>query len=139
MQHASRFRSYRETTRCSLGASDLANLPGKVDARSSLHQDNHKLGGVAYRKHSHRSLQEASFHAQRQVESLPTWMAPTLQRRKRSLSKRTLLGHFALGEQAGQLPRHVPPSPQLDLVSAWVCGHELSQLRAEIATLQEAV
>ena len=63
-------------------------------------------------------------------------------KKERSLSERPLLEHLALGEQTGQLPEHVPPSPQLeqlDLVSAWACSHELSQLRAEIATLQETV
>ena len=146
MQHASRsFRSDRETIPVhSLRATGHAKtLPGMTDARSSLHHHNNNLGGVAFRKHSRNSLQDAGFRirAQKQVESFPTRIAPTLQK-KRSLSERTLLGHLALGEQTGQLLEHVPPSPQLeqlDLVSAWACSHELSQLRAEIATLQETV
>ena len=62
---------------------------------------------------------------------------------KGSLAERPHLEQFALGEEARpKLPRrNVPPSPQpqLDLVSAWACEHEMSQLRAEITTLQEAV
>ena len=139
-------RSYRKTSLAhSLRATDRAKTPGTIDARSSLHQHNHNLGGAAFRKRSRNSLQDASFRhrAQKQVVSFPTpiGIAPTLQE-KRSLSERPLLGHLALGEQTGQLPEHVPPSPQLeqlDLVSAWACSHEFSQLRAEIATLQETV
>ena len=140
-------RSYRKTSPVhSLRATDRAKIsPGTIDARSSLHQHNHNLGGAAFRKRSRNSLQDASFRhsAQKQVVSFPTpiGIAPTLQE-ERSLSVRPLLGHLALGEQTGQLPEHVPPSPQLeqlDLVSAWACSHGLSQLRAEIATLQETV
>ena len=69
-----------------------------------------------------------ALRAQRQAESDPSRIAPAS--RKRSLSKRTLLGHFALGEQAGQLPRHVPPSPQLTQL-------DLVQLRADMAHLKE--
>ena len=62
---------------------------------------------------------------------------------KGSLAERPHLEQFALGEEARpKLPRrNVPPSPQpqLDLVSAWACEHAMSQLRAEIMTLQEAV
>ena len=140
------FRSNRlglrkPTPEQSLGASDLAKLPGKVDARSSLLLHNHNLGIVRAAcpdKRSHKSLHRAS--SKRLAMSFPSTIGIALASRKRSLAEQPHPEHLALGEEARpKLPEENPPSPQLDLVSAWVCGHELSQLRAEIATLQEAV
>ena len=87
---------------------------------------------AAFRKRSQDSLQDASFRtrAQRQAEIHPATIGMDPASRKRSLSKRTLPGHFALGEQAGQLTQKVPPSPQLDQL-------DLDQLRADIAHLKE--
>ena len=61
-------RSFRETNVLqSLGAPrGPIILPGPSEAPPGLQLHNHNLGGVAYRKHSHRSLQDASFRAQRQ-------------------------------------------------------------------------
>ena len=140
---ASKIRSDRKTSRWSLGdPEETTNLPGLLDARSSFHQGHNNLGRVSSRKHSLGSLQDASFGAQRRAGNHPTsiGMVPASKSNK-SFPERPLSGHFALREQAGKLRREVPPSPQtqLDLVPAWACEHELSQLRAEIVTLQEAV
>ena len=118
--------------------------PCQVDARSSFHQGHNNLGGVSSRKHSLSSLQDASFKAQRLARNCPTTIgAVPASKSNKSLPERPLSGHFALKERAGKLSRRkcptLPPSPQLDLVPAWACEHEMSQLRAEIVTLQEAV
>ena len=127
-------RSFRKTIPVeSLGASGCVN-PCTADARSSFHLHNNlgKKRAACSGRRSHKSLQRASF-AQRREGSFPAiiGIAPT-QREQESLFERPLLGHFALGEQAGQLHRKVPPSPQLMQL-------DLVQLRAEVAHLKEIV
>ena len=142
---ASRFRSDRATSPLqSVRASGCAKpLPSTADARSHLKLPQDNLGGVSSRKHSLGSLQDASFKAQRLARNCPTTIgAVPASKSNKSFPERTLSGHFALREQAGKLDRRsVPPSPQtqLDLVPAWAYNNKLSQLRAEIETLQEAV
>ena len=126
----------------SLGASETpTNLPGVLDARSSLHRPDN-LGnnrpGVACRvgRHSKGSLQKASFQAQEQAESFTVLdrTAPASKGKslRRSLSEPTPLKHFAFEEGTRQkLQQHVPPPTQL-----W---HVVLQLRAEIITLQHVV
>ena len=103
----------------SLGASATpTNIPGRGDARSSLHHPQHNLGrkpGVAYRvgKHSRGSLHRASFPAQELAESFPDHRtAPASQQKspRESLSERTPLKHFASEERPRQklYPEHPP-------------------------------
>ena len=142
---ASRFRSDRATSLLqSVRASGCAKpLPSTADARSHLKLPQDNLGGVSSRKHSLGSLQDASFKARRLARNCPTTIgAVPASKCDKSFPEQTLSGHFALRERAGKLGRRsVPPSPQtqLDLVPAWAYNNELSQLRAEIMTLQEAV
>ena len=118
----------------SLGATGgPTTLPGSSDARSSLQLPQSNLGeGAAYRKRSKKSLQEASFRAQKQAESFPTTIgiAPASKGR-RSLSEQPPLRHFVFEERTRHKLQHVPPPTQL--------SQELSQLRAEIASLQKTV
>ena len=94
--------------------------------------------GVACRvdKHSIESLQKASFKAQKQAESFPIHLgiAPASKGKSltRSLSEPTPLRHLAFEESTRQqLQQQVPPPTQL-----W---HVVSQLKAELCTLQNVV
>ena len=140
--HPQKTRSDRLRTRetsplQSLRASDLpTNLPGSVDARSSLQLPQDNLGrkpGVAYRvgKHSRGSLHRASFQAQKQAECFPDSdrIAPASE--SKSLSEQTSLKHFASEEGTRQKLHPEHPPTQL-----W---HVVLQLRADIKTLQRMV
>ena len=144
-QASSKNRSIRETNPLqSLGTPGTPTIiPGCADAHPSLQLQNNLGIRKAWRNRSSKqSLQNASFKAQRRAMSFPGTNGTALAS-KGSLAERPHLEHFALGEEARpKLPRrNVPPSPQtqLDLVPAWAYNNELSQLRAEIMTLQEAV
>ena len=146
-QASSKIRSFRATSPLqSVRASGCAKpLPSTADARSHLKLPQDNLGRVSSRKHSLGSLdrlQDASFKARRLARNCPTTIgAVPASKCDKSFPEQPLSGHFALRERAGKLGRRkVPPSPhhdQLDLVPTWACEHELSQLRAEIMTLQE--
>ena len=139
--HPKKARSDRRTRETSplqsLRASDPpTNLPGGVDARSSLQLPQDNLGrkpGVAYRvgKHSRGSLHRASFHAQKQAESFPDLDRIAPASGFKSLSEQTPLKHFASEEGTRQKLHPDHPPTQL-----W---HVVLQLRAEMKTLQRLV
>ena len=122
-----------------LGASETpTTLPGVLDARPSLHQPQHNLGGGACRvgKPSIGSLQMKSSKAQKQAVSFPVLdrIAPAFKGKslRRSLSELTLPQHLALEEKTRQkLLQHDLPPTQL--------SHVVAQLRAELCILQHAV
>ena len=112
------------------------NLPGRLEANSSLHHPQHNLGRGSCRvgKSSIGSLQEASLQAQKLAESFPSTIgiAPALATGKESLSEQTPLKHLASEEGTRQkLQEQVPPPTQL--------RHMMLQLRDAIATLYQVV
>ena len=137
LQSARSYRFKKTIPLQSLGAPDTPiNLPGGVDARSSLQLPQHNLGRASCRvdRSSIGSLQDASLQAQKLAESFPTTIgiAPALATEKESLSATTPLRQLASVESTRQeLQEQVPPPTQL-----W---QAVFQLRAEIETLQKVV
>ena len=112
------------------------NLPGRLEANSSLHQPQHNLGRGPCRvgKSSIGSLQDASLQAQELAVSLPDLdgIAPALATGKESLSEQIPLKHLAFEEGTRQkLQEQVPPPTQL--------RHMMLQLRDAIVTLHQVV
>ena len=136
-------RSFRETNVLqSLGAPrGPTNLPGPSDAPPGLqlhHQqprNESSLSGSALIGIACR-MQALGLELRGKTESGPTTIgiAPATESKKKFVQANSSLGTLPLESKLDSFPRDVPPSPQLDLVSAWACDHELSQLRAEIAT-----
>ena len=112
-------------------------LPGRLEANSSLHHPQHNLGRGSCRvgKSSLGSLQEANLQGQRLAESFPTTIgiAPALATRKESLSEPTPLRQLCASEErTGQkLQEQVPLPTQL--------RHMMLQLKDAIATLHQVM
>ena len=119
------------------------NLPGTVDARSHL-----QLPQQPRRSSFQEALQKTACRMRALgLELRSRWRAFQLGllppcKKKEACPSDLFLGILPLESKPDSFQNmsHPPPSlTQLDLVSAWACSHELSQLRAEIATLQETV
>ena len=138
--HPKSARSYRfrETSpMSSLSAPEPPiNLPGRLEASSSLHQPQHNLGGASCRvdRSSIGRLQDASLQAQKLAVSFPDLdgIAPALATEKESLSATTPLRQLASEESTRQkLQEQVPPPTQL--------RHMMLQLGDVIEILQKVV